>query len=197
MQWTLTRYRGTYANNARSLDINRMVKQGVIMPSGRRLGGWAWTDKETGEQLASISYESDTIDPLNSYLRIFYTLTEQEKKIDYNVRLSRSKPHYGGERFWFICPVTGRRVGKLYLPAGGDIFASRHAYRLAYACQSEGFTDRALRKKWKLLAKFDDRLDLPLRPKGMHEKTYERLLAQYEQQEEICMGYLLSMMQRL
>ena len=48
-----------------------------------------------------------------------------------------------------------------------------------------------------MLAKFDDRLELPIRPKGMHTKTYEKLLEQYEQQEEICDMYLYQILSRL
>jgi len=33
--------------------------------------------------------------------------------------------HTGGRRWWYICPVTGKRVGKLYLPAGATHFAGR------------------------------------------------------------------------
>jgi hypothetical protein len=43
-------------------------------------------------------------------------------------------------RWWFVCPATRsdhadpclRRVGRLYLPAGGRIFACRHCYDLTY-----------------------------------------------------------------
>jgi hypothetical protein len=196
MGWTLQRYRYANTNNARCLDINRMVKEKTISPSIWCSGLWVWTDKSTGEQVASVSYESDTHNKQDSFLRIHYTLTKEQKKIDYKIQLSRTQANYGGERFWFICPVTGRRVSKLYLPSGGDIFASRHAYKLLYACQNEGYKDRMLRKKWKLLGKLDPDLNYPYRPKGMHQKTYERLLEKYNQQEDICTGHLLEFMMR-
>ena len=46
-----------------------------------------------------------------------------------------SQPHFGGRRWWFVCPRLNRRVRKLYLPLGGRHFWSRHAYRLGYASQ--------------------------------------------------------------
>jgi hypothetical protein len=40
--------------------------------------------------------------------------------------------HTGGRRWWFVCPVTGKRVGKLYLPVGATGFAGRKAHDLTY-----------------------------------------------------------------
>ena len=40
---------------------------------------------------------------------------------------------FGGRRWWFVCPRTGVRAAKLHLPNGAFTFASRLAYRLAYA----------------------------------------------------------------
>lgn len=186
----------TNTDNASRLDINRMVKQGAIPRAGWRSGSWIWSDKRTGEQSSSIGYEANTTDKDNSYLRVYYTIKGMDKKMDYKIPIVRTQPNYGGERFWFICPVKGVRVSKLYLPYGGDMFASRQAYRLKYGSQSETFYDRALRKKWKLLAKFDDRYDFPMRPKGMHQKTYKRLRTAYVSQDFICEEYLIKAMER-
>jgi len=49
--------------------------------------------------------------------------------------LTTTPQPFGGQRWWFICPRTGRRTAKLYLPDGALTFASRQAYRLAYQCQ--------------------------------------------------------------
>jgi hypothetical protein len=47
--------------------------------------------------------------------------------------------HSGGRRWWFICPVMGTRLGKLYLPAGATHFAGRQAHNLTYnSCQKSG-----------------------------------------------------------
>ena len=55
--------------------------------------------------------------------------------------------HTGGRRWWFICPVTGKRVGKLYLPAGATHFVGRQAHDLTYtSCQKSGRDKRFWRK---------------------------------------------------
>ena len=100
--------------------------------------------------MADIGYQANTIHPGDSYLRIYYTIKSSGQKIDYKIPLARTQPRYGGERLWFVCPLKKQRVTKLYLHPGGDIFASRHAYRLSYASQSENGHDRAIRKMWKL-----------------------------------------------
>lgn len=172
----------TYLEDCRVLDLTRMRKLGAIPACAWRAGGWQWTDRETKEVLASIGYEADTRDPANSFLRVHYTLNDKEK-MDYRIRLSTTTPYYGGTRFWFLCPVTGRRVTKLYLYGGR--FISRHACRLAYASQSESQGDRLIRKKWKIQDKVGGQ-GFPRRPKGMHEGTYERLCnAVYDLEEGI------------
>jgi hypothetical protein len=58
-------------------------------------------------------------------------------RIDDKVYLAPIRPHFGGLRWWFVCPQLNRRMRKLYLPLGGRHFWSRRAYELAYASQRE------------------------------------------------------------
>ena len=67
----------------------------------------------------------------DEHLEVIYTNTRggERKDVRQTVRLTFTRPNYGGKRWWMLCPVSGRRVGKLYLPPGGDVFASRQAWR--------------------------------------------------------------------
>jgi hypothetical protein len=76
--------------------------------------------------------------------------TRSPERISYRIWLNWSQPHYGGRRYWFCCPGTGKRAAKLFLPRGGHQFLSREAYRLGYACQRETRTDRLMRKARRL-----------------------------------------------
>jgi hypothetical protein len=51
--------------------------------------------------------------------------------------LNRSLPNFGGQRYWFSDPGTGKWAAKLFLPAGETVGFSRAACRLGYACQVE------------------------------------------------------------
>src|SRR5262249_33650004 len=74
----------------------------------------------------------------------------EELKIDDKVYLAPTRPHFGGLRWWFVCPQLNRRVRKLYLPCSGRHFWSRRPYERAYASQRETKFDRALRRARKL-----------------------------------------------
>jgi hypothetical protein len=83
-------------------------------------------------------------------LELEYRLDGQED-IRLPVRLQTTRPTLGGQRWWFACPLQcGRRVGKLYLPAGGRLFGCRRCYDLTYessqvAHRTARFLDRAER----------------------------------------------------
>jgi hypothetical protein len=55
----------------------------------------------------------------------------------YPVALVSTPCNFGGVRWWWICPATGRRVRKIYLPNGGARFLSPRGgwHNLAYASQ--------------------------------------------------------------
>ena len=162
------------------LDIDTMVRRGVIQP-GAHVGGdmkFQFDDDEL-----AIEFESSATDPRASWLRLRYAIcdywTEKQHEIDDKIYLAASRPHFGGQRWWFVCPKQNRRVRKLYLPLGAHRFRSRHAYRLAYASQSEAFHDRARRRADKLRRRLGgDPMDdhYPEKPRLMRRTTYARLL---------------------
>jgi len=62
--------------------------------------------------------------------------TGEKTDLDYKAQLVTTPCHFGGERWWFICPCSvngrycGRRVGVLYWV--GKYFGCRHCYNLVY-----------------------------------------------------------------
>jgi hypothetical protein len=101
-----------------------------------------------------------------------------EKVQRYRVELRATPQPFGGVRWWFICPATGRRTTKLFLPFGGDRFACRQAYRLGYASQRVGPLDRIDRRAARLYRALSGptpwRDGLPPQPRWMRWPTYSR-----------------------
>jgi hypothetical protein len=107
------------------------------------------------------------------------------------VPLVRVPCRLGGARPYFLCPgavdgiACGRRVTKLY--AAGRHFRCRHCHRLAHASQGEDRWARRLRRANTVRERvIRERLGgapgplapCPPKPKGMHLRTYARLLDQ-------------------
>ena len=110
-------------------------KRDGILKAGVHLSGrWQW--KYPDGHVCSIDYEANTTDLADPYLRVMYTLPSKHETFDYRVRLTTTRPQFGGLRWWFICPLIkagkacGRRVGKLFSPPGERYFGCRHCYDL-------------------------------------------------------------------
>lgn len=109
---------------------------------------------------------------------------------DYSVALETTTPPFGGRRWWFLCPATGRRCRKLFLPNGGRRFLSRRAYGLGYRSQQAGRVERMQARIGKLCRRLGGEwsvspADLPPKPKWMRWATYRRMEAQAWEAEEI------------
>ena len=101
------------------------------------------------------------------------------------IQLTWTEPTYGGRRWWFVCPKTGRRTTKLFLPNGGWHFWSRPAYGLGYACQREDRFSRLQRRAARLSIElggdgWNSWHDPPAKPKWMRWRTYERKYQRWE-----------------
>ncbi len=108
-----------------------------------------------------------------------------------NINLTWTKCNYGGSRPWFICPC-GNRVGKLYLSYHG--FRCRHCYNLCYSSQVVDRHTRALLMLRKIRRKLGVSEDLTkpiiFKPKGMHQKTFDRLRKEAKYYERIWVSKL-------
>ncbi len=129
-------------------SIGTMVRNRLIVAGQQRSGSLVWRNSYTGEERSSIGYEANTLDDHASWLRLFYTRTRNQEKVDYRIIIEMTRPHFGGARWWFICPLVRhgkpctRRASKLYLPPGGHYFGCRQCYDLTYeSCQESHKTD--------------------------------------------------------
>jgi hypothetical protein len=156
----------------RKLDIRRFQRDGVLRPGCTFM--WQWSRE--GEVVASIQVCSE-----QNRVWLFYHHRRNDgpwKNEDYPVTVEWTRCNYGGARAWFRCPASGcgRRVAILY---GGEIFACRHCYQLAYDSQREAPHHRAVTRAQAIRRKLGGTVSLferfPEKPKGMHWSTYQRL----------------------
>jgi hypothetical protein len=125
-----------------SLDANRWTSAGILGPGIRRSGGWLWRDRPRRGDTTALRYELCTRDLAAPWLRVRYTL--RGETMDYRIRLTTTRPHRGGLRWWFVCPqlrrnglACGRRVGQLHLTPRGRMFACRQCLDLTYTSSQQ------------------------------------------------------------
>ena len=161
----------------RRLDVRALQRRNLLTYGESRrwnwirdgkISGFIWVRPEPGRVILSYQHRHQDTD---------------WKSKEYSVTLDWTPCHFGGLRAWFICPIQGcsRRVAILY---GGEIFACRHCYQLAYRCQRESDYDRAARRADTIRERLGWDLgilnDSGTRPKGMRRETYRRLCSQHD-----------------
>ncbi len=174
----------------KSVDVNLLNRKHCIRIGQVSSFDWWSGDKHLGN--IDIHSEDDRL-VLEYRQRV---VGGEWENISEFVPLSRSRCYYGGDRPWFICPGVKdgvpcrRRVTKLYL--AGKYFFCRHCCNLTFASQRESKKDRMLRRGDHILNRLR-RTSVPpelgpCRPKGMHLKTYDRLLLKLEQAAPLLWG---------
>jgi hypothetical protein len=141
-----------------------------------------------GEERFAVEIKIDTTDASDPFLELTHQTRdwrEGDRVVRDRVRLVWTEPTYGGRRWWFLCPRTGRRTTRLFLPNGGWHFWSRQAYRLGYACQREDQFGRLQRRAAMLNRQLGGEgwgtwNVPPQKPKWMRWQTYERKYERWE-----------------
>jgi hypothetical protein len=168
------------------LDLNKLLREGLGPPG---TDPWPvmirWTSSRSGEiARASINIEKEGED--RGFLGIVMA------KLGQRLDLIAQPRHFGGQQWYFRCPVTGRKCSVVWLPPGASRFCSRQAWgkQVAYSTQFESPFDRAIsareKVKSRLIGDVDQReWELVPKPKWMRWHTYERLAEKYEFQQGV------------
>jgi hypothetical protein len=157
------------------VEIGRWHRGGYL-----RDGNWFnWSWNRGGEPTGSISVRVHSSDAL----RLVYSLAgdgNERRDASQLIGLAHTPCNYGKTRPWFVCPVCDQRAGLLYMRAGR--FACRQCQRVSYVSQSCDALDRTWRRQSKIEARLGDDWR---RPKGMRQRTYDRLIAELVDCEEL------------
>ena len=162
------------------LDIRVLARRGRLTPGW--YGSQSWT--RNGEPSGNISMRAAV-----DHVWLIYTWTpygHEPQSFDYPVSVVRTACRYGGTRPWFLCPRCGDRRAVIYGSASDGRFGCRGCMQLAYGSEADDACGRSWRTQRKLAIRLgakDDTNPHPPRPKGMHERTYERILDRIWDQE--------------
>src|SRR6266702_2776608 len=162
-----------------------VIGASVLTRAGLQVGQLAEGTFHVDDGNFAIEVIVDTTDPSGPFMELIHK-TRDDRDGDLivrdRIRLLWTAPTYGGRRWWFQCPRTGRRTAKLFLPNGGQHFWTRAGYGLGYASQREGRFDRLLRRAAMLNRQLGGKgwatwESPPPKPKWMRRRTYERKYA--------------------
>lgn len=98
------------------LDIGRLVAQGLLTPEREAGHLYLPGQRETVPYLLRDQ-------PEGQRLSIGAPLSQE-------IAIAATRPTFGGERYWFLCPGCDRRVLHLYLPDGAPNFACRVCHHI-------------------------------------------------------------------
>jgi hypothetical protein len=153
----------------RQIDVRRWQREGFLQLG--RAFTWSWT--RDGRRQASIGVRAESGRVVLTYTHSRYD--SESRAMQYAVELERTPCHYGGSRVWFRCPAgtCGRRVAILYC---AGLFVCRYCLDLGYDCQRDAPHYRALYRAQAIRMKLGGSGSMgepfPLKPKGMHWRTY-------------------------
>ena len=120
------------------------------------------------------------------------------KPYGYDVGITTSSCHYGNYRYWFNCPNCNKRVGVLYC---AGLYVCRHCIGANYATQLMQPIDKLFRKVAKIRHRLEWKPGIAnghgSRPKGMHRKTYDRLVSEHDRIADHLLGLELEWVSKL
>lgn len=114
----------------RSLAVGTLVTLGTI----------TWTDHRTNAELYRVAYAVERRDGKTMQLR----LNDAGDLVEF-VEMVATHPHFGGRRWWMLCPRCASRVGRLYLERGR--FRCRSCHDLRYRSSQQAHRDERFCKR--------------------------------------------------
>jgi|ERR1700722_13259978 len=111
--------------DAIGLRLVDLQARGVIEPGKIREDTLTWRTP-SGSPRLTVVLSSDVF-ANGGRLTLRYKPIIGDASVTLEVQLATTRPHFGGLRWWLLCPVSGMRATKLYLFAGRHEFCHRAA----------------------------------------------------------------------
>jgi hypothetical protein len=168
------------------IDLNRLIRQGCLVPGCYTAFHMSWRNSYTNEQTATAVVEGEMRQKHEGYLRI------QMQDLKQTIILTPRSRSFGGHQWYFMCPAEDCCCSVLWRPPGAREFRCRQGWgrRVAYTSQFLDRNHRAHRGKAKIKARLrgdcdPDEWELPPKPKWMRWHTYDRLADRFDSYQEI------------
>ncbi len=127
-------------DEGRPIDILDLQRNGLFAKGPHIVWTCRWSRYD--EVVASINYRLIYDASGHIGIRFYYTTTDQytgdRENFDYTVNLTSTPCHFGGRRWWFVCPLVTnghachRRCRIIYLPPGARYLGCRECHQLTY-----------------------------------------------------------------
>lgn len=177
----------------RSIDVRRLHKDCKLIPGNVFRRTWKRHDTEVASILGRVGNDCVVLSYRQSWRGGPW------RDCTNTILLEWTDCHYGGKRPWWVCPGCDRRVALLY--SGDGWYSCRHCRQLAYRSQRETQEDLAARRANRVRDKLGwprGILNMPGgKPKGMHWKTYIRLLGEHNEHSGQALNLLGQSLERL
>ncbi|HAM60520.1 MAG TPA: hypothetical protein DCP60_01600 [Psychrobacter sp.] len=113
------------------------------------------------------------------YIEVSYT--HRSKPYQYSIQLSKSACHYGGYRYWWLCPKCSQRVSVLYC---AGVYVCRHCIGANYGSQLQQPIDRVFSRISEIRVRLGWQQGVihgvGAKPRYMHSKTFDRLVNEHD-----------------
>jgi hypothetical protein len=174
------------------LDLNWLIQQGLARPGVKSYAAIAWK-REAGRLTADLTGVQQ------GWLRL------ELGTLDQWIDLEPAPRHFGGQQWYFVCPITRCRASVLWKPPGASQFYSRQVWgrQVAYASQFQPAYVRADSRFQQILHRLGGSEflsvdgSIPPKPKGMHWRTYEAELDRCEAYRMKCNFYFAGFIMKL
>lgn len=191
-----------YLDDCQFISIKDFGKRWNLLQEGLyKHGSVNWYRGGEDDHFASISYIIDNRDINTPFIQLKYSIDgyQGKKHYDYKVYFERVKsnlPNNKGYRWYFKCPVTGKRCSKLRLYGGYFMHLTQDV--LIYDSQNRS-------KRWRMwdnllgpikLEKLEEKLSAKYAKRYYRDKPtkqYQRLLelqSKYNKQARVSLKYL-------
>lgn len=132
-----------------AIDLRILKRASLLRPDECTYDTLKWRNQASHASSARIFI--DLSDRRAAYIKI--AGHSDETVVNQRVQMDCVPVRFGGFRYYFVCPMTGRRCELLYLVDG--VFASRQAHAVTYSSQTQDKLSRARQKVRKLQRQID------------------------------------------